>query len=82
MRKGPTKTYYAIGLIIGALALWGIYLAVGTYLGMGEGPEQQFDIRRPLIVIACMGAFLLFWVGLLWNRQRVLRRRESGQDDA
>lgn len=82
MQKGPTKTYYGIALIIGALALWAIYLAVGAYLGQGsEFPQQRFDIRRALIVIACMGAFLLFWAGLLWNRQRHLKAQEAKHRD-
>ena len=81
MQKGPTKTYYAIALIIGALALWAIYLAIGAYLGQGSEAPQRFDIRRPLIVIACMGAFLLFWAGLLWNRHRYLKAREAKHPD-
>ncbi len=63
---------YLLAMVIAALAVWGIYLAIGSYLGLADG-TRGFDIRRGLIVIACMGGFLLFWGALLWNRQRRLR---------
>ncbi|MHC2069087.1 hypothetical protein ACYFX5_16575 [Bremerella sp. T1] len=63
---------YLLAVVIAALAVWGIYLAIGSYLGLADG-TRGFDIRRGLIVIACMGGFLLFWGALLWNRQRRLR---------
>ncbi|RCS40725.1 hypothetical protein DTL42_25520 [Bremerella cremea] len=71
MASQSKQTNYLIGGIIAALALWGIYLAIGSYLGMGE-KTRQFDIRRGLIVAGCMATFLLFWGALLWNRQRNL----------
>lgn len=74
MKSQSHQAAYLLAGIIGALALWGIYLAIGSYLGWGNrDPNTQFDIRRGLIVIACMGGFLLFWGALLWNRNRRLR---------
>ncbi|MBI1248667.1 hypothetical protein GC197_12605 [bacterium] len=69
MANHSKQAAYLLGGIIAALALWGIYLALGSYLGMGEG-TRGYDIRRGLVVIACMGGFLLFWGVLLWNRNR------------
>ncbi|GAA4431701.1 hypothetical protein [Bremerella cremea] len=69
MATHSKQTLYLLGGIIAALAVWGIYLAIGSYLGMGEG-TRAYDIRRGLMVIACMGGFLLFWGALLWNRNR------------
>lgn len=71
MASQSKQATYLIGGIIAALALWGVYLAIGSYLGMGEN-TRQFDIRRGLIVAGCMGTFLLFWGALLWHRQRNL----------
>ncbi len=69
MASQSKQATYLIGGIIAALALWGVYLAIGSYLGLAE-ETRQFDIRRGLIVLACMGGFLLFWGALLWNRSR------------
>jgi len=72
MASQSKSTFYLMAGVIAALALWGVYLAVGSYLGLAEG-TRGYDIRRGLIVLACMSGFLLFWGALLWNRQRRLR---------
>ena len=46
--------------IVVALAVWGIYLAVGatgvfTDVGL-------FDLRRSMVVLACSALFLGFWL--------------------
>ncbi|MBA2114817.1 hypothetical protein [Bremerella alba] len=69
--QSKNSVYLIVGVIT-ALAVWGIYLAIGSYLGLAEG-TRGYDIRRGLIVFASMGSFLLFWGALLWNRQRRLR---------
>lgn len=69
MATQPKQAAYLLGGIIAALAVWGIYLAIGSYLSLGGG-TRPLDIRRALIVLACMGGFLLFWGVLLWNRAR------------
>ncbi|QDU78105.1 hypothetical protein Pan97_51860 [Bremerella volcania] len=75
MASESKNTVYLMAGVIAALALWGIYLAIGSYLGLAEG-TRGYDIRRGLIVFACMAGFLLFWGVLLWNR-----RRRLGSDD-
>ncbi|PQO46375.1 hypothetical protein [Blastopirellula marina] len=70
------QTAYLLGGIIAALAVWGIYLAIGSYLSLGGG-TRPMDIRRALVVLACMGGFLLFWGALLWNRARIQKRDDE-----
>ncbi len=52
--------------LAGALAGWGIYLAIGatgifTDVGL-------FDLRRSLIVLFCSGTFVGFWAWILTHR--------------
>jgi hypothetical protein len=63
-----------LGLFV-ALALWGMYLAVGAYL-------YKHDVRRPLIVLGCMMAFLGIWLLLLVGRNRRGRRPPGGSSAA
>ena len=67
----PAKTESSRRLIVllaAALAAWGLYHAIGAFL-------FNHDVRRGLIVLACMAAFLGWWLLLL--RFRAKRRRES-----
>jgi len=52
-----------LALIMGGLVLWGGYVAVGAYL-------YNYNPWRGVIVMACVGVFLGFWLLLLWNRGR------------
>ena len=61
-----------ITIIMIAVAVWGIMLAFGSYLGgfgiyFGNGTT---DIRKPLVVISCVIGFIEFWALLLWIRAR------------
>ncbi|MEX1039883.1 MAG: hypothetical protein WDZ51_04595 [Pirellulaceae bacterium] len=57
--------------LIGGLALWGLYLAVGSFLGQTfETGERQYDFRRGAIVLGCMAAFLGAWARLLLRPRR------------
>ncbi len=50
-------------VLIGALLVWGIYLAIGaTGLFTDEG---LFDLRRSVIVLVCSAAFLGSWLIIL-----------------
>lgn len=53
-----------------AIVAWGMFHAVGAWM-------LNHDVRRPLIVLACVAAFLGFWLALLAGR----RRRLSHQRD-
>jgi hypothetical protein len=58
-----------------ALAAWGVYLGVGAYL-------YKHDVRRPLIVIGCVAAFLGVWLLLLIGRNRRKPRLPGGPSGA
>ncbi len=58
-----------IPLLVTVLLVWGLLLALGAYLFRGE-----FDIRKPIIILACVGTFVGFWGLMLWvNRNRFNR---------
>ncbi len=64
-----------IAWLIIALLLWGIWLAVGTYLYRFNSAEQDpLDTvrawRRGLLVLGCTGAFLTLWLVALAARKR------------
>ncbi len=55
-----------------ALVAWGLFHAAGAW-------TLNHDVRRPLIVLACVAAFLGFWLSLLAARRRRLdRARRDG----
>jgi hypothetical protein len=58
-----------IALLVVGLAGWGLYHAVGAFL-------FNHDVRRGLVVLACMSAFLVWWLLLLRLRSK-RRQRES-----
>ncbi len=43
--------------------MWGAYVALGAYL-------YNYNPWRGVIVMACVGLFLGFWLLLLWNQSR------------
>lgn len=48
-----------------ALIAWGVIQALGSWL-------FNHDPRRPLLVLACVGGFLAFWLAALTARRRRL----------
>jgi hypothetical protein len=61
-------------VITGALALWGLYLAIGATGAFTPG-AGFYDLRKFFIVVACSAAFLAFWYGNL----RLARMRKMGE---
>jgi hypothetical protein len=59
-----------IVLLAAALATWGLYQAVGAFL-------FNHDVRRGLVVFACMAAFLGWW--LLLVRHRTKKKSEQAR---
>jgi hypothetical protein len=53
-----------------ALVAWGIFHAVGAW-------TLNHDARRPLIVLACVAAFLGFWLALLAARRKRLDHQQQ-----
>lgn len=66
----PPDAQRIIAWIMAAIVAWGVFHAVGAWM-------LNHDVRRPLIVLACVAAFLGFWLALLASR----RRRLSHQRD-
>ena len=67
----PPDAERLIAWIMGALVVWGLFHAVGAW-------TLNHDARRPLIVLACVGAFLGFWLTMLSARRRRLEREHRG----
>jgi high-affinity Fe2+/Pb2+ permease len=52
-----------LGLIVGGLILWGIYVAAGVlWYGL--------NVAGAIMVLVCVGMFLGFWLLLLRTRKR------------
>jgi hypothetical protein len=52
-----------------AIMIWGVVLAAGAW-------TLNWNPLRPLVVLACVGTFLGFWMTMLAVRQRRLNQRE------
>jgi len=55
--------------IMGSLVVWGVFHAVGAW-------TLNHDARRPIIVLACVAAFLGFWLAMLAARRRRLEHQQ------
>jgi hypothetical protein len=69
-RSTPPGAERIIRLIISGLIVWGIAQAIGAY-------TLNYNPLRPLIVLACVAAFLGFWLTLL-----AVWRKRHGQQNA
>ena len=67
MDREPTNRRILMGSIIAALALWGLLLGVGSYLGLDPGTPDR-DVRRLAFVGGSIAVFLTVWLVLLWRR--------------
>jgi hypothetical protein len=70
----PPGAERIIAGIMAAIVVWGLFHAVGAW-------TLNHDARRPLIVLACVAAFLGFWLALLAARRRRLERQAHIQDE-
>ena len=57
-----------------ALVVWGLFHAVGAWM-------LNHDARRPLIVLACVAAFLGFWLAMLSARRKRLAEQQARRQD-
>jgi hypothetical protein len=64
--RPPISNRALLTTIVVALAAWGAYAAIGSYL-------YNLNPWRAVIVLACMATFLGLWMILLWNQQRARR---------
>ncbi len=61
----PPGAEKIIRWIMIGIVIWGIAHAIGAW-------TLNHDARRPLVVLACVAAFLGFWTALLAARRRRL----------
>lgn len=55
--------------IMAAVFVWGAILAAGSW-------TFNHDVRRPIVVLACVLAFLGFWNAMLAGRRRRMARED------
>lgn len=67
-RQGKDRSQLLIAIISMALFVWGSIHAVGAY-------RYNYDLRKPLIVYACVGFFIGFWWLMLAVRRRAQRTK-------
>ena len=56
-------------MLAAALIVWAAIFALGAYLEWGAD-QPRHDLRKPLIILGTMAAFLAFWGLALWVRSR------------
>jgi hypothetical protein len=63
--SNPSRLIFVVIMV--AVALWGAFHALGAYFGgIAAGQNGlRADARRGLVVLACIAAFLAFWLILL-----------------
>jgi membrane protein DedA with SNARE-associated domain len=63
------KKWLPFAILAAALAAWAGMFALGAYLQPGAD-QPVHDLRKPLIILGTMAAFLAFWGVALWRRNR------------
>jgi hypothetical protein len=56
-------------ILLLALVIWAGLFALGAYLELGAD-QPRHDLRKPLIILGAMTAFLAVWGLALWCRHR------------
>ena len=69
MSTSPRNIWLPLALLAAALILWAALFAAGAYLELGVD-QPRHDLRKPLIIMGAMAAFLSFWGLALWARAR------------
>jgi hypothetical protein len=69
MDNNPRNRRLPIVILVLALVIWAALFAVGAYLELGAD-RPQHDLRKPLIIMATMAAFLALWGLTIWVQSR------------
>lgn len=69
MTTSDSKKWLPLALLAVALVIWAGIFALGAYLQVSADLPRH-DLRKPLIIMATMAAFLSFWGLALWLRSR------------
>jgi CHASE2 domain-containing sensor protein len=68
--SSPPGAERILAWIMASLVAWGLFHAAGAW-------TLNHDVRRPLIVLACVASFLGFWLALLAARRRRLAHQQD-----
>ena len=78
-KKPKSSPHRVVVGIMLAVVVWGVILAVGTYLYRYEAVPDTLDgqraVRRALVVVGCTLGFLAFWGVVLVRRTAGVDRR-------
>lgn len=77
MAPEKSNQWLPVILIAGALAAWGVLLAVGAWQASGGDEASHGDFRKLWVVAGMVGGFLLLWGGVLVISARKIRRRRA-----
>jgi membrane protein DedA with SNARE-associated domain len=69
MSDNRLQKWLPLVLLAGALLIWAGLFAAGAYFEP-SADRPRHDIRKPLVILAAMAAFLAFWGVALWWRNR------------
>jgi hypothetical protein len=69
MNSSRPKIWLPLGLLAVALLIWAGFFALGAYLQISVDLPRH-DVRKPLIIMGSMAAFLSLWGFALWMRAR------------
>jgi hypothetical protein len=67
--SSPGKSWLPLAMLAASLVIWAGLFALGAYLEWGAD-RPRHDLRKPLIIMGTMAAFLSFWGAALWFRSR------------
>ena len=67
------KKWLPLAILAAALVVWAGLFAIGAYLQLGDD-NPQHDLRKPLIILGTMAAFLALWGVALAIRSRNQRK--------
>jgi membrane protein DedA with SNARE-associated domain len=73
MPSSQEKSLLPIAMLVAALLIWAGLFALGAYLELGAD-QPRHDVRKPLIIMATMAAFLTLWGITVWVQSRRPRR--------
>jgi membrane protein DedA with SNARE-associated domain len=69
MDQNVRQKWLPLAILAVALVVWAGLFALGAYLELGAD-QPRHDLRKPLIILGSMAAFLVFWGLALWVRSR------------
>jgi len=69
MDKDARKKWLPLAILAVALIVWAGLFALGAYLEPGADLPRH-DLRKPLVILGSMAAFLSLWGLALWARAR------------